>query len=59
MLILVSGFWMLDIFDATIGAFLFIQYPPSSIQYLSNYGSGLGIHGNQLAQVWERGWHEG
>jgi len=28
---------MLDIFDATIGAFLFIKYPASSIQYLSNY----------------------
>jgi len=27
---------MLDIFDATIGAFLLIQYPASSIQYLSN-----------------------
>jgi len=33
-LIPVSGFWMLDISDAIIGAFLFIQYPASSIQYL-------------------------
>jgi len=33
------GFCMLDIFDATIGAFPFIQYPASSTQYLSNYSN--------------------
>jgi len=39
---------MLDISDSTIGAFLFIQYPASSIQYLSNYS-------NKFVQLWVPG----